>query len=426
MKYGLNDKPPLLPMMLYGLQWLLVSIPCVVILGLIVSKIHLTDAVEQTFYMQKLFGLMGVALIIQVLWGHRLPLVIGPASVLLIGVLASVSSGMEAVYTSIMVCGALLAIAAFCGLLSKLQFIFTPRIITVILCLIAFTLSPIILKLIFGDTIHTLFNLFFALLLAFAMFIANQLLRGVWKSTVVLLAMGAGSLIYFLANGNTPVPAVSTEYSGTLSLFSFSPDFEFGTILSFLFCFIALLVNELGSIQAVGRMLRADQLEQRTTRGVGIIGLSNVLAGFLGIVGPVDYSMSPGVISATGCASRYTLIPAGAGLIICAFFPGLIHLLSVIPGVVMGTILLYLMASQLSAAMQMLVREKAITDFNSGITVGFPLMIALLLSFAPPEAINHIPALIRPIIGNGFVMGVISVLLLEHLIFKTRKDDSNS
>ncbi len=27
------------------------------------------------------------------------------------------------------------------------------------------------------------------------------------------------------------------------------------------------------------------------------------------------------MISATGCASRYTLLPAGAGLILCAFFP---------------------------------------------------------------------------------------------------------
>ena len=110
---------------------------------------------------------------------------------------------------------------------------------------------------------------------------------------------------------------------------------------------------------------------------------------------------------------------------ICAFFPGLIHLLGSIPGVVMGTILLYLMASQLSAGMQMLVKEQAISDFNSGITIGFPLMVALLLSFAPQEVTAHIPALVRPIIGNGFVMGVVSVLLLEHLIFRPRRKNKN-
>lgn len=91
MKYALNDKPSLLPLLMYGLQWFVVSIPSIVILGVIVSQIHYSDAIAQTLYMQKIFGIMGIALIIQVLWGHRLPLIIGPASVLLIGVLASAS-----------------------------------------------------------------------------------------------------------------------------------------------------------------------------------------------------------------------------------------------------------------------------------------------------------------------------------------------
>ena len=50
------------------------------------------------------------------------------------------------------------------------------------------------------------------------------------------------------------------------------------------------------------------------------------------------------------------------------------------PGVVMGSVLLYLMSSQLSAGLQMLSRSKAVFDFNSGIIIGFPLMIALIPS----------------------------------------------
>ena len=87
----------------------------------------------------------------------------------------------------------------------------------------------------------------------------------------------------------------------------------------------------------------------------------------------------------------------------------------------MWAVLLYLMASQLSAGMQMMIREKAVDGFDGGIVVGFSLMVALLLSFAPDEALNSIPALIRPIVGNGFVMGVITVLILEHLIFRAGK-----
>ena len=60
-------------MLMYGLQWWIVSIPCVVIIGIIVARLHYTDQVEQIFYMQKLFGIMGLAMIVQMLWGHRLP-----------------------------------------------------------------------------------------------------------------------------------------------------------------------------------------------------------------------------------------------------------------------------------------------------------------------------------------------------------------
>ena len=421
MKYELNDKPGLFPMLMYGLQWWIVSLPCVVIMGIIVSQLHYTDVAEQTFYLQKLFGIMGIAMIVQVLWGHRLPLIIGPASVLLIGILSTVSSGIAAVYTGIMIGGLVLTVLAYSGLLGKLQFVFTPRIVTVILILIAFTLTPVILKLVLGDTVHALFNLFFTLIMVLALVVGNKLLRGIWKSTTVLWGIVGGVLVYYLANG---FPTLTSTGSGIMpeqaTLFNFPLEFETGTILAFLFCYIALIVNELGSIQAVGHMLQADRMDRRTSRGVGIVGVTNVLSGMFGVIGPVDYSMSPGVISATGCASRYTLIPAGIGLILCAFFPSVGGRLVTIPGVVMGAILLYLMATQLAAGLQMLVREKAITDFDNGVVVGLPLMVALLLSFAPEEVLNLIPSLFRPIVGNGFVMGVITVLIMEHLIFKKR------
>mgnify|MGYP002537264159 FL=1 len=421
MKYELNDKPGILPMLMYGLQWWIVSLPCVVIMGIIVSQLHYTDVAEQTFYLQKLFGIMGIAMIVQVLWGHRLPLIIGPASVLLIGILSTVSSGIPAVYTGIMVGGLVLTVLAYSGLLGKLQFVFTPRIVTVILILIAFTLTPVILKLVLGDAVHTLFNLFFTLVMVLALVIGNKLLRGIWKSTTVLWGIVGGVLVYYGVFG---LPMLPSTGAGIIpeqtTVLNFPLDFEAGTILAFLFCYIALIVNELGSIQAVGHMLQADQMDQRTTRGVGIVGVVNMLSGLFGVIGPVDYSMSPGVISATGCASRYTLLPAGVGLILCAFFPSVVGMLVTIPGVVMGAILLYLMATQLAAGLQMLVREKAITDFDSGVVVGLPLMVALLLSFAPEGVLNLIPSLFKPIVGNGFVMGVITVLVMEHLIFKKK------
>lgn len=418
-KYNLDDKLPAFPLMMYGLQWFIVSIPMVLIIGAVVSHVQGFNEADQTFYTQKLMGIMGIGLTAQVLWGHKLPVVIGPASVLLIGIIASGSGNIAEIYTSIIIGGAFLSIMYISKLLSRLQFIFTKRIIVVIMALIAFTLAPVILDLIFKNG-EGLFSLIFALSLVIGMTIANKLLKGVWNSTVILLALLIGTGIYYAYYG---MPAVSTlDMSETTQpLFISSLKFNGGILLSFLFCYLALLVNELGSVQSVGQALNADNMNKRSERSVGVAGAINIFSGSLGVIGAVDYSMSLGLINATGCASRKALIPAGIGLIACAFLPQIIGIFTYIPHVVMGTIMIYLMASQLSASFQMVASNKIVNQFNDGIIIGLPLMIALLVSFMPDDVANQIPSLIRPIVDNGFVMGVIAVLILEHIVFPQKK-----
>lgn len=420
-RYKLDDKLPAFSLMMYGLQWFLVSIPLVIILGAVISSIQGLNMADHIFYVQKLLLVIGGGLILQVLWGHKMPVVIGPASVLLIGILSASSANLSQIYTAILIGGIILGILFLSKLLPKIQFIFTPRIVIVIMALIAFTLSPVILNLIFADKDHSLFALGFALIVVLLMTLANHFFKGIWKSTVVLFALIFGTIVCFMVTG---IPKMETT-AGTNELPSgwfISLDFDLATTLSFLFCYLALLINELGSVQSVGKIINANHLEKRTERAVGITGILNIAAGSMGVVGPVDYTLSPGLIMATGCASRYPLIPAGIALLVCALFPSIIMYLTLIPELIMGTILLYLMATQLSASFQMIGTDKnVVTNFNDSITIGLPLMIGLFLSFAPDTALNHIPSTLRPILGNGFVMGVIMVLLLEHIILKKNK-----
>ena len=420
MKYSLDEKPGIVPLLLYGLQWWVVSLPSVIIMGMVVARLHFTGIGEQIAYMQKLFWLMGIVTVVQVYRGHRLPLVVGPASTLLVGLVASASAGVNAMYSAILVGGALLALAAVTGVLSKLRVFFTARIVAVILVLIAFTLSPTILKLVTGGTGgQASANLCFALVMAFALVLCNAGLPGVWKALTVLFGIGVGSLCYFLAFGLPAVPAMPADGEGMrffLSSFELHP----GALLSFLFCFLALTINELGSIESVGHMLRAENMDKRIKRGAGLQGAANMAAGALGVIGPVDFSFSAGLITATGCASRFTLVPAGIALALCGFFPHLVLLFSCIPGVVMGALMLYLMTTQLAGGLTVLTQSGGVTDFAGGVTMGLPLMIGLLVSFTPPAALGGFPEFLRPVVGNGFVMGTVSVILLEHVVFRKK------
>ena len=76
-----------------------------------------------------------------------------------------------------------------------------------------------------------------------------------------------------------------------------------------------------------------------------------MLSGGAGVIGGVNYSISSGMILDTRNASRYPLLAAGAAMIICAALPPVISLIITIPTVITGCLLIFIMTSQLSAAL---------------------------------------------------------------------------
>jgi xanthine/uracil permease len=175
-KYGVNSRPSLGATILYGIQWLMICIPVVL------TSTFVAPEGQMLFFTQKLFAVMGITMIVNSLWGHRLPLVAGPASVLLMGILAASQqgSGVGAIYPSIALGGVLMVVIAATGLMSKVQRIFTPRIVAVIVLLIPFTLIKPIVGMIFSNEEHQMLALIFSLVMVIGMAVANNLLKGVW------------------------------------------------------------------------------------------------------------------------------------------------------------------------------------------------------------------------------------------------------
>lgn len=422
LKYGLDEVPPWAELILFSLQWLAISIPTIIIIGPVVAVLHFDNPGDQVIYVQKLFFITGLVMFCQLLWGHRLPLVTGPAAVLLIGVLAGQGSSMNAIYSSILIGGVILTLLSITGLFSKVTKFFTTRVVATILLLIAFTLTPTIMNLIVssaGEKSSALFNILFAFGLIFLMFAANKVLTGIWKSTLIIWAMLFGTLAYSVMN---PVPAfdrpgsyklLATFLEGMAFKFSLEP----GLLFSFLVCFLALSINDLGSIQSVGEMLKPGNMSKRITRGVTLTGLANVLSGSLGVIGPVNFSLSPGVIASTGCASRFTLIPTALGLLMLSFMPLVIGFMESIPTVIIGTTLMYVMCSQISAGLLMAFGTGQF-DFESGLIIGLPVLLGVVVAFFPAEVLNTMPGSLRPVIGNGFAVGVLAVMFLEHIVYR--------
>ncbi|MEN4005830.1 MAG: solute carrier family 23 protein [Methanobacteriaceae archaeon] len=416
-KYRLNDWPKKTEMIFFGLQWLAVTIPSLIIIGNILG-IFGSDG-SFISYLQKMFLLTGFLILIQVLWGHKLPLIIGPSAVLLVGILTSLDHGHGAINSSIAIGGLILMLLALSGLIKYAERLFTSRVIIVILMLIVFTLIPPIIKLLSSaGTVPLNYNFLFVMLFILAIFTAHTLSRGVLKSLLPLIAMFTGTLAYCIIfktynhfNFDLVIFGLPQSFLGPLSI----PDT--GLVISFLISFLALAINDISSMQSVGFLLKAGKLQKRVKKGVLITGAGNIFAGLLGVVGPVNYSLSPGMIIATQNASRFTLIPAAAGLLILAFSPAALGVLTVIPSPVIGVILLYLMTAQIGAAMMLSVENETFRSIDDGIIVGLPLLLGTVIAFLPLSVRLEIPPIIRSIITNGLVVGVLTVLFLEHVLY---------
>ena len=375
LQYGLDERPPLIKSCLIGLQWAAILISSIIILGKVVGSIQFSEPLDQIIYLQKIFFVCALTLFCQLFWGHRLPLLPGPAAVLLVGVIASQGFGMDVIYSCVTIGGLFVTVLGISGLFKHLRRFFTTNVIAVVLLLIAFTIAPTIQKLIIdsGSGISSLSNLSFAFALVFVMLICYRLLSGIWQSTLIIWAVIVGSILYlyfFPDHGNRGFAVDAPWFSGFFRHMLLPFTVQPGVLISFLFCYIALAINDLGSIQAVNEMLQATDMDGRIARGISLTGLANTVSGLFGVIGPVNYSLSPGVIAATRCASRYTLVPTAAIMLTLAFLPAALGFIESVPSVVIGAILAYVMMTQVAAGLMVAFRKKEEFRFEDGLVIG--------------------------------------------------------
>jgi len=236
--------------------------------------------------------------------------------------------------------------------------------------------------------------------------------------------MAAGSIIYIAMFPASFTPEALSKHSalgGFFSQFIFPVSFDLGVSVSFLFCYLALAVNDLGSIQSLNELLGPARQPERITRGMLVKGLANIASGFLGVIGPVNFSLSPGVIASSKCASRQALLPAALLLALLSISPALLSWLGNVPRVVIGSVLIYILCAQVASGLAILAEAPGGFDFETGMAIGLPILLGTIVAFLPAQTLETFPATLRPVLGNGFVVGVLAALMMEHLVFRKKK-----
>jgi uracil permease len=422
--YDIDDHPPIRHALLYGLQWAIILFPALIIVSTLSSKALHMGGREEIRFLQLSLVTAGFFTGLQGLWGHRFPLLEGPSTALLLTFLTLAPFGISAIQAGTMLGGALLICLVLLGNFRKIITYATPNVVGVILMLIAFSLLPHLIRSMTGtDASHPegevhIFGVSIALVILMAAL--SHWLTGFWKTIALLLGIMFGTAI-FSVMGLTDWNSLRT--SGWISVPSqwvpFRARIYWPAMIAFASSYVAVVVNSLGSIHGVAAITDPERLPSAVSRGIMMNGAAGICCGMLGLVGMVSYSMSPGVILANRVASRYTVIYCGIILIVAAFVPKLAAVLALVPTPVVGAALCSAMGAQVGAGLATV--AGAGTTVRDYFVVGLPLLLGTLVAFLPEPFMASMHASVRIFLGNGLIVGIFLVLLLEHLVLRKKK-----
>ena len=425
--FQLDERPPFHKNLIYGLQWVMTSIPSVVFFATLCGVALGLDPAAQISFSQRLLIVTGLMTMLQSLLGHRYPVLEGHSSAILVTFMVlAPHGGLPAIEGGMIVGGLFLIVIGLFKWLKWLTSLFTPHVVGVILILVALTLLSFIYPLLIGVSKASphgelsIFgsSLFIILLVSFM----SHRLKGFLQTTSMLAGILFG-LFLFLLEGGTSFSLVSQSswFALPSPLLGVWPSLSLPAILAIVCTYLAVMVNSLGSIQGLSEVVGAEGLEDRIHRGIGMNGVGGVIAGILGVSGLVSLSISPGIVLVTRVASRYALTMSGAIMIVCAFIPKLWAVLTAVPPSVIGSVLFVVLSSQLLVGINVMMPEKGKIERREYFTIGIPILMGAMISIIPKPFFQLFPNVIASLVGNGLVMGILFSLLLEHVLFRQAK-----
>jgi len=424
--YGVDENPPPLRGLFYGLQWVMITIPNVMIFSVLCSGALGMSPEAQISFSQRLLIVIGIMNILQSLKGHRYPVLEGPSQAVLLTVVVLAPHGLSVIEGGLIVGSLLLVLlGAFKGF-QRLSPLFTPNVIGVILILVALTLLPFITPMLIGtDPLHPHGDLsVFICSLGIMLFVSilSHWVGGFFQTVSLLVGMLFGFVLYLgLGKISFAVVGESTWFALPSPLVGVWPTFSLPAILAMVVTYLAVMINSVGSIQGISGIVGSERLEERIHRGIFMNGIGGLLSAFFGTAGLVSISLSAGVVLVSRVASRYVLAMGGALMVLCAFIPKLWALLTVLPPSVIGAVLFTALASQLVAGMNVILSKKAGIERREYFSIGLPLLLGGAISIFPKPFFQFFPESLSPLISNGLVVGLCFSIFSEHLLFRPRK-----
>jgi len=431
--YKPEDIPPPGKTAIYSFQWVIFSLTvCAVIPGVVGTGLGLNPE-EISSFIQRTFFFCGLFSIIQLYFGHRLPLFEGIGGMwynvlIIIGVVApQIGKPLAEVRGSIvfamLVVGAIYILLGYFHLLNKIMVIFTPAVKGTFFLLMGLQISGSIMRGMLGTwphggTINPPGVLLFIGVAGLIIWISLKQ-KGFLQSIGIFIGAMAGWLIAIVTGISKP-PVLSRALISLPELLPWGPpQFDPGLFTILLVVGFFTLSNLVTSIGTFSELVGRNATERDYNNATIITGIGNIFAGLFALIGFVPFASSIGFARVTGVAARRPFLFGAIILMLLGLFPVVGSLFVAIPPQVGFVVILIMFCQLLSVAFDEY--RKITFDNRNGFIVGISVLLGVGIMFIPAEAMALMPLFIKSFVGNGLTVGLIICVLLEQVFLPESK-----
>ena len=420
-RYGLEDKPGILPATLFALQHVLVMFSAMIASPLIIGQLlALSPQLRGTLVTGVMLG-CGIGTMISALgifWiGARLPLLLGAYTVYIAPIVAIAKTGSLGTAVGAMLIGGLFLAAISPGI-ARLRSLFPPIVVGALLVLTGLTLLKTAMGVAFGVNTQyfghpatVIFLVVSVVLISVIATVNNAFVRSLSVLTTLIGVYIAGIAAGF----------------GNFSAISQAPWFRIPTIAPFgiawpnvgevitmvIYSAIAA-VYTMSITLALCALIKVEPTDRRLRGAVAGDGVGSIVSVLVGGLPLISYDQNVGTISLTGVASRFVVALSGAMLVCMAFLPKVAGAIGMIPPFLLGGILVSMFG--MIAVIGVRIVAQSIKAQRDVLIVAASVGLSGVVSFAPVSAFEMFPAGMRILTGDGIVVGTVTAVILNLIL----------
>ncbi|WP_438823847.1 purine/pyrimidine permease [Bacillus sp. JJ1566] len=416
-----------------SLQWLAFIIASSIVAPIAIANLYGMDTAETASFVARTFLVLGLSGLVQVYFGHRLPINEGPAGlwwgvfIIYAGLgptlYGSGEETLRAIEAGILVSGILFMLLSIFGIIDRLSKLFTPVVTGTYLILLSLQLSGSFLNGIFGvgyrgeETVNLKIASICLFIILFTFLFAEKGPRAL-RQYSVLISLALGWIIFAVFGLTEPNKVTSNQLIEVPRIFIFgNPVFDSGMIATSILVTLLLLTNLIASIRVVEQVLQSQniQLEKTRFRPAGFMaGINQIFAGLFSAVAPVPISGAAGFIATTKINTRLPFIVGSFILVGISFFPKIMNFVSGLPAPIGYATVFIIFANLMLPALAAF--ENLANKSRSRMMIVFSLFVGVGSMFVPSDAFKDVPPILTSILNNGLVLGTVVAILTEQTV----------